>query len=329
MLIYGIALFILSLTITILITPYFIKTMRKVGIVGIDIHKKDKPKVAEMGGIPMVISLILSSIVGAILFPDIIDLILSFTGIIVLVSIIGIVDYFKTLSAKTKPLLVALCGLPLYLSDLIVPRPVFPIIGRTRLTVVYMLAIPLGLSVTSNAANMIDVLNGSLTGSLIPILISTIVISIIMDSETGIILSLIVLGLDIAMYYYNRYPSKLFLSDVGSLSLGAAIGLIAILGHIEVPTMITILPYIMNSFHSLASIGKLFERHSMKERPTIVMKNGLIDSNPSPKAPLTLTRMILAEKPLNEREIVKEMIKLTSFSSVLGILTAFLCQIKI
>ncbi|MHA1859674.1 MAG: hypothetical protein ACTSVF_01065, partial [Candidatus Asgardarchaeia archaeon] len=188
---------------------------------------------------------------------------------------------------------------------------------------------PIGISVTSNAANMIDVLNGSLTGSLIPILISTTVISMVMGSETGIILSLITLGLDVAIYYYNRYPSKLFLSDVGSLSLGAAVGLVAILGHIEVPTMIAILPYIMNGFHSLVSIGKLFERHSLKERPTIVMEDGLIDSNPSPKAPLTLTRMILAERPLSEREIVKEMVKLTSFSSVLGVLTAFLCQVSL
>ncbi|MHA1860004.1 MAG: hypothetical protein ACTSVF_02765, partial [Candidatus Asgardarchaeia archaeon] len=137
MLIYGVILFIISLTITFSITPYIIKTMRRMGIVGIDVHKKDKPEVPEMGGISLVIGLIVSSIIGALMFPEIMDLIIAFTGTIILVSIIGVVDYFKTLGAKTKPLLVAMCSLPLYFSDLIIPRPVFPIIGRTRLTIVY------------------------------------------------------------------------------------------------------------------------------------------------------------------------------------------------
>jgi UDP-N-acetylglucosamine--dolichyl-phosphate N-acetylglucosaminephosphotransferase len=84
------------------------------------------------------------------------------------------------------------------------------------------------------------------------------------------------------------------------------------------------IPFIMNSFHSLASIGRLFERRQIKQRPTYLLKDGRIAANPDPKAPLTLTRIVIAGTPLREYEVVRVFGVLSIFSSLLAILTLLL-----
>jgi UDP-N-acetylglucosamine--dolichyl-phosphate N-acetylglucosaminephosphotransferase len=138
------------------------------------------------------------------------------------------------------------------------------------------------------------------------------------------ILSAILASSLIAYYRFNRFPARVFTGDVGSFTVGTTIAAIAILGRLEVVTIIAMIPFIMNSFHSLASIGRLFERRQIKQRPTILLRDGRIAANPDPKAPLTLTRMVIASTPLRENEVVEVFFILSTFSSILAVLTALL-----
>jgi UDP-N-acetylglucosamine--dolichyl-phosphate N-acetylglucosaminephosphotransferase len=125
----------------------------------------------------------------------------------------------------------------------------------------------------------------------------------------------------LAYYYFNRYPSRVFGGDTGSLSVGAALGALAIFGRIEAVTIVALIPQIMNSFYGLASVRGLRERREILQRPTQLLENGLLQASPERSAPVTLARLILAAGPLEEREVVKMMVYLTCISCLLAVST--------
>jgi UDP-N-acetylglucosamine--dolichyl-phosphate N-acetylglucosaminephosphotransferase len=56
---YLIIIFIAGFITTYLLLPYIIKIMKNKGYIGYDIHKNDRPEVAESGGISMVLGVLL------------------------------------------------------------------------------------------------------------------------------------------------------------------------------------------------------------------------------------------------------------------------------
>lgn len=316
--------FALSFAITFALVPFLIRKFKEKGIVGVDVHKPEKPEIPEMGGVSILISIIATTFFLTLIRRDLMKFLATFLIVIVIVGIIGAIDDIKPLNPKLKPTLTALASLPIIFLGTYVPRPVLPIIGRTRLTIVYPLLIIAGLAVSTNAVNMLDVFNGSMAGTCSIIFLVLLISSIILESEIGIILSAIMLGSLLAFYYYNKYPAKIFSGDVGSLTVGAAIATTAIIGRLEIITIIAMMPHIMNGFHSLVSIGGLLERRQIKIRPTKVLDDGRLAANEDPKAPITLARLVLASSPLHENEIVKVFIILSAYSGMLAIFTALL-----
>ncbi|MHA2255337.1 MAG: multidrug transporter, partial [Candidatus Heimdallarchaeaceae archaeon] len=53
--------FFMPLILTFIGLPFHIRFMLKKGIFGVDVHKESKPKVAEMGGVIILLSIILTS----------------------------------------------------------------------------------------------------------------------------------------------------------------------------------------------------------------------------------------------------------------------------
>jgi len=316
--------FALSFVITFALVPFLIRKFKERGIVGVDVHKPEKPEIPEMGGVSILISIIVTTIFLTLIHRDLMKFFATFLIVIVIVGIIGAIDDIKPLNPKLKPTLTALASLPIIFLGTYVPRPVLPIIGRTRLTIVYPLLIIAGLAVSTNAVNMLDVFNGSMASTCSIIFLVLLISSIILESEIGIILSAIMLGSLLAFYYYNKYPAKIFSGDVGSLTVGAAIATTAIIGRLEIITIVAMMPHIMNGFHSLVSIGGLLERRQIKIRPTKVLDDGRLAANEDPKAPITLARLVLAGGPLRENEIVKVFIILSAYSGMLAIFTALL-----
>lgn len=96
---------------------------------------------------------------------------------------------------------------------------------------------------TSNAVNLTDGLDGLAIGSLLPNFSTFAVIAYLAGhidfaqylhipftgtSEVAII-AVILAGASLGFLWYNAYPAQIFMGDVGSLSLGAALGFIALL----------------------------------------------------------------------------------------------------
>jgi UDP-N-acetylglucosamine--dolichyl-phosphate N-acetylglucosaminephosphotransferase len=198
---------------------------------------------------------------------------------------------------------------------------VLPFIGGTRLTILYPIMIPIGTAIAGNAVNMLDVLNGALPSTCIPVAFALLIASVILGSTEGMILSAILASALIAYYRFNRFPARVFTGDVGSLAVGCTIAAIAVIGRLEVVAVVAMIPFIMNSFHSLASIGRLFERREVRLRPTFLQKDERIAANSDLRSPLTLTRIIVGKVPLREYEVVRVLFVLSVFSSLLAVLT--------
>jgi hypothetical protein len=77
----------------------------------------------------------------------------------------------------------------------------------------------------------------------------------------------------------------------------------------------------MNAFYGLSSVGRLYERREIRQRPTYLLEDGTLAASAESSAPVTLARLILAPGPAGEREVVRGMMVLTIVSSILAILT--------
>jgi len=316
----------LSFILTYFLTPFIADKMRKLNKVGVDIHKLNKPLIPEMCGLAILTSIIISSLI--LFFFNFLEQtkLFSFILTIAFVGLIGILDDLKPLNPKLKPTLTALASLPIILFHSYYPYPYIPFIGKVRLTILYPLLIPFGIAVPANAVNMMDIFNGVMPGTCSLISLTALIALLILRRWNEAFLPAILLGALLAFYLYNKFPAKVFSGDVGSLTVGAAIGAIAILTRIEVIMIIALMPHIMNAFYGLSSIGRLYERREIKSRPVKLLENGKLAANINEDAPITLARLILIQEPLTEKEVFKIIMFLTLISSILAILTLFLIR---
>jgi len=316
-------IFVIGFLVCFFSLPFLMRKMTEGGVVGRDAHKIDHPLIPEMGGLAILFGLIACSIIGVYILPEKRLMFLSFVSSVLIAGIIGAYDDLRPLNARMKPFLTALAGLPIFLLKTYTPSIVFPFIGGTRLTRVYPLLLPIVMAVTSNAVNMMDPFNGVMTGSSAIMTITLLVSALILGKTDALVLCMALLGVLLAFFYYNRHPSRVFSGDVGSLSVGAALGAIAILGRLEVVAVVAFMPQIMNAFYGLSTIGRLYERREVA-RPTRLMDDGRMRARGDPKAPITLARFILARGPLHENEAAILFFILSIISGCLAIITTYL-----
>ncbi|MCP8308205.1 MAG: UDP-N-acetylglucosamine-1-phosphate transferase [archaeon] len=313
--------FALTFSLTYLFTLALVKTLPKRGSVVEDYHKPSKPKVAWPGGPAILSSILIAELILYFIYGDL--RILSIALVTMIAGMIGLIDdKWRLNNGMIKPVSLILASLPILLLDVYVPRPTFPIFGSVRLYYVYPILVLAAIPIVSNATNMIDVLNGALSGFMI---ITTIplVFALMLRTDYNIIMATIpLIASSLAFYIFHRYPSKIFPGDSGSLALGAIFCVIAIVGRVEIVAIISILPAILNSFFILSSVKKLIEHRSIKTRPTILLPNGQLAASKETSAPVTLVRMILADGPLSEREVVSNIFKLSAFSASLAVIMA-------
>ena len=292
---YAIAIIcgILSFLVTRLSMPRIIRKLEKADIVGKDLHKSWKP-------IGFIIGIFSGICMHDILtFPLCIVLI-----VILLVGIIGIADDLLVLSSKEKLFLLFLAGIPL-----IWAAP--PNVG-----IVYLICIPIAISIGSNLTNMLAGLNGIESGLGIIALTSLTISCIILGKYDVTIISMSMLGALIAFLYFNKYPAKIFPGDTGTLIIGATIVSIAFIGRVKLIALIVLLPNIIDAALKFYSAG-VMERQQFK--PTQVDENGnLVRPEVGFKS---LIRLVL-RKPIPEKQAVKIIWAIGIVCGLIGIIVA-------
>jgi len=308
------------------LTPLVIRALEKRNITVVDANKKEKTMVARPGGISIIVGIELSLIILYVFFP--ISEILAVILTTFFAFIVGLIDDRKTMGGWFKPLALAFCAAPILLLGAYDSNLDFPLFGSVKIPLLYMALVVFMIPIMGNTINSIDVLNGVASGfTTIASFALSICLFILQNYEVGII-SLCLSFASLAFYKYHKFPSKIFPGDSGAITFGAAYGSIAIIGGVEVISAIAILPAIINSFLFLSSVKKIVEHREIKN-PTSHTEDWKLQTTSENHAPITLVRLLIAKKPLSEKQIGIEIFKLAIFSGILAIITAFMMGVTI
>lgn len=98
----------------------------------------------------------------------------------------------------------------------------------------------------ANAVNMLAGFNGLEAGMGLVAVGSLAVIAYLIGETTAFILSIIMLGALLATLYFNWFPAKVLIGDVGTLTIGAVIASILIIGNFEMAGGFIIIPYVID-----------------------------------------------------------------------------------
>lgn len=324
-----ILLFLWVFLLTVALLFVHIKLAWKFGFVSPDAHKEGNPKVANLGG--LVLFLLPAFLLPAYVFFS--EYSRVFLGLIVSTYIglfVGLVDDFKSLGLK-KAGIVALAGLPLLLLGLYEPHPYIPLIGTTRMTIIYPLFVLAIFSVFADASNMVDVFNGVLVGQGLAIFAAFLFVSVMYTSSLGLILSLVGLGYSLGFLVWNRYPAKVFHGNVGAYGYGSLISATIVLMALEIKgiefvAIIAFLPAIFNGFLHVFRTG-FAPRDRLKPelRPVQLDKEKwVIKPNLREDSGINLTKLLVSVEQMNEKQLIRWYYTLFFVSMLFAILTGYL-----
>lgn len=260
---------ILSFFITLVLSPIFMRKVTALNRLYGGYVREDTPEthskkkfVPSMGGLIIILSLELSSIL--LMRLDIAQTwIMAFT--VLGFAIVGFIDDFvklknkKGISARSKMLgqiiVSFVSALLLYFVVHIDTNLYFPFFKGLKLNLgyFYIVFVMLVLIATSNAVNLTDGLDGL---AIVPAMTTAFALGIISYVAGNAILAkyleihyvenagelaifgMAVVGAGLGFLWFNSFPAQMFMGDVGSLGLGAALGMLAIMSKQELTLII-------------------------------------------------------------------------------------------
>jgi len=307
-------------------TPILIKFLEKRNQTVKDANKIGNVMIPRPGGISIFIGIVASEITLYFFFP--ISEILAIIITSILGFSVGIIDDRKVMGGWFKPVALAFCAAPILLLGVYDSNLDFPLFGSVKIPSLYLALVVFMIPITGNTLNSIDVLNGIVSGfTTIASFALAISLFILQNYEIGIACLCLAFA-SLAFYKYHKFPSRIFPGDSGAVMFGATYGVIAIVGGVEVIAAIAIFPAIINSFLFHSSVKKNVEHREFKY-PTSHTDDFKLKSSDDDNAPITLVRLLIAKKPLSEKQICNEVLKLAIFSGILAIITAFMMGVKI
>jgi len=320
-----------SFPVSLALTRIFMYWNSAHGITGIDVHKLNRPKVPEMVGVAVPITLILFAAIYAMIGGVSSIPLLAYSLVVGAAALVGGIDDRLKLRGIFKPLSTLLCGSPLLILGAVFPGQIYtstlhvPLFGGYHLPVIYPLTVLVAVSVTSNTVNMLDPLNGSMAGGISIVAGGLLIGSLLIGAgSTPIFLYASLMFSLLGFLYYNRFPARAFAGNVGQLSIGASVGALAILGRTEIASIVAIFPNIQNSFFFLSRIRRFTEHRELTSKPTKLLPDGRIADSEDPRAPLTLVRTLIIGRPAPENEIVSTIWTLFLTSASLAMITLLL-----
>ncbi len=297
---------LLAFASTYFVMPRLINKLEGANVVGKDIHKVSKPIVAEMGGIGILFGFTIGMFIGIYAYPSLqYELIITLL-VILLVGIVGMVDDLVMLSSREKLLLLFLAGLPLIW------------VAPPEVGILYIILMPISVSIASNLTNMLAGLNGIESGLGAIAMTSLTASCIIMGKYDVSIITVAMLGALLAFLWYNRHPSRVFPGDVGTLIIGATIASVAFIGRVKIIALIVLLPNIIDGILKFYSAG-VVERQN--HAPTRVGDDGRLQAPPDGFK--SLIRWIL-RRPMKEKNVVIIVWLIGVLFGAIGIALAFI-----
>ncbi len=310
-------------------TPPLIRKMQAGGMVGLDVNKLAKKPIAELGGIAALFgfSVSLSLVVG---FQKLLGNVaeppfLAAISVFFMAATIGLIDDISDLPQRLKAAAVAFAALPLMLVHLGAPVISFPFgyqwgfLGDSHL-VYWLVLVPVGVTGVANAMNMSAGYNGLETGQIAVIALALLGIGQLRAvPDVSLLVFGAVLGCAVGLYFFNRYPARVFVGDIGTLGLGAALAAGIILAHVEFYGLVAIAP----AFYELFATA-YYGFSGRNQNRKLACRNPDIDANGILHAPrgagrYTLAYLVLSKRPMNEKSLVRALLALYAICGLIAV----------
>ena len=249
-----IGILLISFIISFLLFPVMIFRLKKVGIVGKNMHSEIQEEVVEMGGLVTVVGFgvgiftVIAVKTFFNIFPsvDLISILVALSTILIVV-LIGIFDDLVSMPQQIKAFMPLFAALPLIVIKEGSTFMRMPFWGNVNFGLLYTLVIiPLEVTIAVNAVNMLAGFNGLEVGMGIIVVGSLAIIAYLLGKITVLLILLATLGALLATLYYNWYPAKILVGDVGTLSIGAIIAVAVVIGNFGIAGVILLIPYIID-----------------------------------------------------------------------------------
>jgi len=257
-----------AVLISLLLGPWFIRTLRRLSVgqnirdVGPESHQI-KAGTPTMGGLLILLSLLVPTLLWA-------DLSNLYVWVVVLVTLafgfIGFLDDIlkvrrhdnRGLSVRLKMLLQVLVGSTAAVALLSLPKAyeysaslTFPFFKHLVLDLgpLYVPFVVLVLVGTSNGVNLTDGLDGLAIGATLvaaatyavftyvagnAVLAGYLQLALVPGVGEVTVFCAALVGASLGFLWFNAHPAEVFMGDVGSLAIGAAIGIVAVLAKQEI-----------------------------------------------------------------------------------------------
>jgi len=310
----------ISFIVSVFSTKFVIIKLKERGMMAPDVNKPEKPLIPTPGGSSIVMGFIAGLLYILLQFNRLIPIsriIIETTYSVLLSSLLlaflGLIDDFLSLSQKIRAFLPIFASIPLILSSVGHSTLRIPFMGNIDFGIwYYIIIIPFTLTISSNAFNMLEGLNGLATGMGIIMSTTLAIVGIIegnIFSNIGTLFSLSLLGSLIGFFLYNKYPSKVFIGNIGTYFIGATIGSIGITGFMLSSLFFLYIPYAVEFF--------LKARTKFKGVCFGKVDSGYLIWDESPQS---LTHIVMKMGKFKEYEIVSILWIVETIFSILAIL---------
>jgi UDP-N-acetylglucosamine--dolichyl-phosphate N-acetylglucosaminephosphotransferase len=271
---------------TLIVMPKWIAHAKRRKLVGADMNKKARPKVAESGGIILYLAYLVGILVlfGFYTFQQRYDRMLYIALSIISLSIVTVIAFWddmtgwkKGISRWKKPLLTFAGALPLI--PFLLSRESLTIMGYMVELPPYFYAIilvPIGFIAATNIVNLLGGFNGLEAG--LGIVCSLTLLWFSYGTPFFPII-LVVLAAMLAFLYFNRHPAKVFPGDTMTYFIGCLFAFVAVLGYFQTITIMIMLPFILEAIIKAREIPYIL-KHRKVFKPECfgkVNKDGSLD----------------------------------------------------
>ena len=238
-------LFFLPFLIILITTPYLIRKLTKKGLVVQDYYKREIKMVPTGGGLVIMLAVLFSMSINSMFYKfDPANFVAL--NVIMLFGLFGILDDMIDIGRPAKLVLMYYCSYPLmhYATYTMV---LFPYFGSIDLGISYsQLIVPTFILVTANLVNMHSGYNGLSSGLSVIVLVSLIIKSLATGDINNVTAIIAITGATFGFYLFERYPSRIFWGNIGSLTVGSAIGVMIVMKGFIFSGFIMLLPHTIN-----------------------------------------------------------------------------------
>jgi len=326
---------LISFAVTFFTTPLFRRFLSVAGIVGLDLQKRDKPRLASSGGICVAFGVLagLLSYIGLQTFlygseGQLVQL-LAVTSSVLIVMFVGLLDDLNVKSKAVmtkegfdirvgfpqwlKPLLTLPAAVPLMAISVGVTNMSIPFFGRIEFGIFYPLfLVPVGIVGASNVVNMLAGFNGLEAGMGIIYLSALGLFGLINERTAGSVIFLITVAALIGFIRFNWYPARILPGDSLTYLLGSMVAAGVIVGNMERSGILVMLPFAIEFFLKLRSrfkascLGKLSEDGKLR--------------SPYGRKLYSWTHIVMNLRPLTEKQVTLSLMLIQACFAVLPFL---------